>query len=809
MKGEVKIMTVLVVIILYGTAWGFSGSGSGTESDPYMIINVEQLQEMQNDLDAWYVLGNDIDASDTQNWNGGTGFAPVGVFTGVFDGQGFSIHNLYINRLNTKNQGLFGVVAGGGTIIKNVNLINADIRCYKSGGSLAGLVWYSPLITNCSATGTLSVKSGLTFTGAGGLIGTVSRKAHVDQCFSGVNVNAGSSRQIGGLIGFIEGDSPPITYLTNSYSYGTVSGFGSKQGNLVGDADGPYVVIDRCYSCGYNKALLGNNFDNAVVTNSFWDKNKGAASSPHGGMPKTTTQMMQQSTFVGWDFINIWSIIENETYPCLRFEYGELVDLEIIGPNDVAENWNGQYQAIAHFEHGALGVTNLVEWSVEPNDAATIDETGLLETGNINRVEEVVTIMAEYTSGEDTIAVTKDVTIFPVCPRGSALDFDGENDYVIVNDNLILSPKKITLSAWIHPEDVSHNFQIIGKWIFDDNEYIFDNKSNNDALRFGADIGIGGSFVEIYSDDGVLTTNVWQHVAVTYDGLNCIFYVNGNNIGENNSYSGDLTDSDNPVYIGLSEVSGIGPRAFNGMIDEVRIYNLALTEEEIRDSMHIRLNGDEPGLVGYWNFNEGEGQAAYDMTVNANNGQLGGTDSEDDNDPEWVESDAPVGLCKYVAVDIKPGSCPNPLNVKSSGILPVAILGSEDVNIFEIVPTSIELAGVSAIRNDYEDVATPVWDPCDCNCTTYGLDGFLDLTLKFKTQDIVEAIGEVNDSQALELPLTGVLFDETPIEGADCVIIRGNHKPINKADFNSDKIVDFKDFAFFADNWLKSSIVED
>ena len=51
-----------------------------------------------------------------------------------------------------------------------------------------------------------------------------------------------------------------------------------------------------------------------------------------------------------------------------------------------------------------------------------------------------------------------------------------------------------------------------------------------------------------------------------------------------------------------------------------------------------------------------------------------------------------------VGIDIKPGSCPNPLNVKSKGVLPVAILGSEDVNVLEIVPTSIELAGVGAIR---------------------------------------------------------------------------------------------------------------
>lgn len=166
-----------------------------------------------------------------------------------------------------------------------------------------------------------------------------------------------------------------------------------------------------------------------------------------------------------------------------------------------------------------------------------------------------------------------------------------------------------------------------------------------------------------------------------------------------------------------------------------------------------------------------------------------------------------------VAVDIKPGSCSNPVNVKSSGVLPVAILGTADYDITTIDPTSIRLAGVEPLRSGYEDVAGPVSDVNDCNCTTDGPDGFLDLTLKFETQRIVEAIGEVNDGDVLTLELTGVLFDpipfETPIEGADCILIRGRHKPINPADINKDGVVNAADFAILAQNWLQSSVVED
>jgi hypothetical protein len=174
---------------------------------------------------------------------------------------------------------------------------------------------------------------------------------------------------------------------------------------------------------------------------------------------------------------------------------------------------------------------------------------------------------------------------------------------------------------------------------------------------------------------------------------------------------------------------------------------------------------------------------------------------------EWVRIS---GVCVIpVAVDIKPQSCPNPLNVKDKGMLPVAILGTEDFDVNQIDIASIRLEGVAPVRSSYEDVATPVSDGNECECTTAGPDGYTDLTLKFKTQEIVEAIGEVNDADVLSLALTGVLFGERPIEGAHCVLIRGEHKPFNKADINRDGVVDLVDLAAIAESWLQSSITED
>ena len=127
-------------------------------------------------------------------------------------------------------------------------------------------------------------------------------------------------------------------------------------------------------------------------------------------------------------------------------------------------------------------------------------------------------------------------------------------------------------------------------------------------------------------------------------------------------------------------------------------------------------------------------------------------------------------------VDIKPGSCPNPLNVKSKGVLPVAILGTGDFDVTTIDLDTVRLLDVAPVRSDYEDVGTPFFpllgkeDALDC--TELEGDGLLDLSLKFDMQEIVPAIGEdVVDGEVIVLTLTGNLLDGTPIEGEDVVII--------------------------------------
>jgi hypothetical protein len=134
---------------------------------------------------------------------------------------------------------------------------------------------------------------------------------------------------------------------------------------------------------------------------------------------------------------------------------------------------------------------------------------------------------------------------------------------------------------------------------------------------------------------------------------------------------------------------------------------------------------------------------------------------------DCLVTDAPgIGEIE-VNVDIKPTSWPNPLNVNSKGVLPVAILGTEDFDVTQIDPATILLEGVAPLRWAFEDVATP-GDPLA------GPDGFMDLSLKFDTQEIVAALGDVNDGDEIILHLMGNLkaeFDGASIVGEDVVRI--------------------------------------
>ncbi len=142
----------------------------------------------------------------------------------------------------------------------------------------------------------------------------------------------------------------------------------------------------------------------------------------------------------------------------------------------------------------------------------------------------------------------------------------------------------------------------------------------------------------------------------------------------------------------------------------------------------------------------------------------------------------------HAGLDIKPGSCPNPLNVNvfefiesdnqnKGGVLPVAILGSEEFDVRDVDLATVRLDGVEPEAKGwgYEDVSSPAGgDQCDCEGTAP--DGYEDLVLKFNKQQVAAALLRYGLPQAGDeavLALSGSLMEGTAFEAADCVVFVG------------------------------------
>jgi len=340
-----RALSMLVIIAMIGTVFTVTGTsnaiaafagGDGSEGNPYQIANVNQLQDMRDDLLAHYILVNDIDASETSSWAGGQGFQPIAsdrYFKGSFDGKGYTISDLFINRLSGWGIGLFGRVYD--TTVKNVHLENVDLTSNGfSTGGLVGEIMYGS-ISNSSVTGNIRTISS---SRVGGLVGQTDDTS-ISNCW--VRVSVSGSVWVGGLVGMqdygeisesysrgsVDGESTvgglagtSDGFISNSFSHSTVNAVSGDAGGLVADISSS-TVISNSYSIGRVDAgrnaggLIGSSVPEDPVYDSYWDNETSGQTTSEGGTGKNTTEMKQQSTYAGWDFVNIWRILEDVTYP--------------------------------------------------------------------------------------------------------------------------------------------------------------------------------------------------------------------------------------------------------------------------------------------------------------------------------------------------------------------------------------------------------------------------------------------------------------------------------------------------------------
>lgn len=268
------------------------------------IWTAADLNSVRNDLAGEYIQMADIDLA-------GVEFEPIGnmdaPFTGIYDGGNYTVTNLYINLPTNMLVGLFGIIYN--STIKNITVmgditghthvggitgvvsIGNVINCHFIGNvtmiseSVGGIVGYAANanIVNCSSSGNI--------VGSGGGIASVVSNSQVTNCFSTMTIDGPGS---GGLILLLKDNSQ----VTNCYAAGLVTG------------DPIIIGEDTIYPGG----LIGRSI-NSTIVNSYYDLVVSACIDNNLGIPKTTAELMQQTTFVNWDFTNVWGIDEGESYP--------------------------------------------------------------------------------------------------------------------------------------------------------------------------------------------------------------------------------------------------------------------------------------------------------------------------------------------------------------------------------------------------------------------------------------------------------------------------------------------------------------
>ena len=346
----------------------------------YTIIqSVQELQDINKNVSGYYALGKNIDASASRALNNGKGFIPIESFSGIFEGNGNRIYDLYLDSVNEKykNNGIFsytksgskirnirvdnikvdggyysGAIAGESrSVIENVS-VNGSVRSLEINSKVGGIVGSNlGTISNSDADiivegfqvggisglnyGTIQYSysqgevyghgSSSVYAGSGGLVGFLD--GDINNCFSTAKVNGGD--YTGGLIGYIRSPNG-FSMVYNSYSLGDVQG-DSAVGGFVGGLDVYNISISKCYSAGnvsgdtyYLGGFVGETFayhgEHYLFNgeNCYFNKDRCLCGDQYGIIGLTQENMKKKNSFNNWDFENIWAIDEGQSFPYLR-----------------------------------------------------------------------------------------------------------------------------------------------------------------------------------------------------------------------------------------------------------------------------------------------------------------------------------------------------------------------------------------------------------------------------------------------------------------------------------------------------------
>ncbi len=234
--------------------------------------------------------------------------------------------------------------------------------------------------------------------------------------------------------------------------------------------------------------------------------------------------------------------------------------------------------------------------------------------------------------------------------RDDALNFDGVDNHVQFPVGMLQTVTDFTFECWFIKDRTGNGWERLMDFGSDSsvNMFLTSSIGNSGILRFAITTGGSGNEQRLTAPF-VLSANQWYHAAVTIDATNDvgILYVNGIEVARNNNMTLTPSNLGNTIQNWLGRSQYAADNFLDARMDEVRFWSTARTATEIREHMHLTLEGCETDLLSYYQFNDGVGATTLNDVTGTNNGTLVNTNPAMDCVPSSVNVGNDATMASY------------------------------------------------------------------------------------------------------------------------------------------------------------------
>nr|CAM76811.1 HEMAGGLUTININ/HEMOLYSIN-RELATED PROTEIN [Magnetospirillum gryphiswaldense MSR-1] len=302
------------------------------------------------------------------------------------------------------------------------------------------------------------------------------------------------------------------------------------------------------------------------------------------------------------------SQVASVAVPFTQFEYSGQTFM--VGSTGGSTDWIGQMDNVRLWQYARDAEDIADNWRLKvPENSDHMIGNWTMEDITDGLVFSSTTYGQSLTLGTSGTNDAADPT--RINPPGTVLDLNGSGQYVTTNITNAMT-SDFTLEAWINHDGDSAYRPILSKGSGSNYAAEF-NLQVNSAGNLNFFMGNGGDY-GVLVDGPAVSANAWHHVAVTVSGTTVTLFLDGNQVGTG-TFAG--TRQATAAALEIGHYFNGDDQSWNGMVGDVRLWNTARSQSDIRQTMNARLGADEPGLQGNWLFDDISGTTAPNFADNA------------------------------------------------------------------------------------------------------------------------------------------------------------------------------------------------